>query len=223
MPDVRQHDAHQSAAAVPQDRSAGEETQGLKEIGNHSELGIFHQQEHHTGDGGRDDQRQSQKAAQDAEPRIVGIDQQGDDHAQHELNREADAGVKQGHPERAPHAAVFEKRCPVLYADKDQCALARHELMKAQVDIVEEGIEGEDDQDQDQRQQPWQWAVGNENARCPKGKRRHRHDRGSDKHDRRRTRTNEPPWNPFLCSSPYDRVFTTESAAAALALSCYEA
>ena len=137
---ARQHDQHHEGRPLPdigeqhaakRRRARGEDrilrrqqAERIERAAEHAEGAVEHQQEHHGGDGGRHDQRQGHERAQHAVALAVGIEQQRDQQAEHQLDDEGDAGIEEGVVDRVPDALVAEGLEPVGGRDRRRlCAV----------------------------------------------------------------------------------------------------
>ena len=101
----------------------------------------------------------SVSSAQQAEARRVRIQQQRDDHAQHELDGERDGEVDERDRQGLPEPGIGKQGRPVLPSDVDETPLERRVLVKAQPDVVDQRIDGEGDQHRDEGREPGRRAV----------------------------------------------------------------
>ena len=123
LPEIGQHQAGERGRRRGQHRMGGVDQAELDQVVvEHAELAVLHQQEHHAGDGGRHHQRQGHERAQEAVAAPVAVEQQGQRHAQRQLQRQGHQRVGAGHAERVPHALVGEGGLPLLEARRTRTA-----------------------------------------------------------------------------------------------------
>jgi hypothetical protein len=173
--DFRQQHARHGGGGGAENREARRHQAKVHEAAaQHAEGAVEHEQEHHGGDGGRNDERQCHHGAHQAIAAPVGIEQQGDQHAEHELKDERHARVDQCVEQRIPDALIAKKLAPVEARRELQLAGHRVLALQGEPDCIEKRIDAEHDHQGARRHQPGQWMFGGEPARQPGTARRER-------------------------------------------------
>ncbi len=148
-------DAGQRRAGIGEDGLGGiEDARRIEATAQHAEGAVHHQQEHHAGDGGRHHQRQGHQRAQHAVALAVGVEQQRDQQAQHQLDDDGDDRIEIGVADGTPHAVVGEDLQPVVIRIEDTETGRGVALVQRKPERVEQRIDAEDQQHRGDRRQP---------------------------------------------------------------------